>query len=122
MDQEAVGQERWDGLRQRIERGHEHLESLRHKREAMEVLPRRERRRHEVELGRIDSDESRTCRALARLEGQMAEFPAPTDAARRELAVADQVLAQRRELAIVAARISPPAYIAKELGRGRAIR
>jgi hypothetical protein len=38
------------------------------------------------------------------------------DAARRELVVADQVLAQRRELAIIAARIAPPAYIKNELG------
>jgi hypothetical protein len=42
-------------------------------------------------------------------------MPAVVDAS-RELAVADQVLAQRRELAIIAARISPPAYIKAELG------
>jgi hypothetical protein len=38
------------------------------------------------------------------------------DVARRELAVADQVLAQRRELTIIAARISPPTYFKAELG------
>ena len=43
-------------------------------------------------------------------------MPVVGDAARRELAVADQVLAQRRELAIIAARISPPAYVKNELG------
>jgi hypothetical protein len=43
-------------------------------------------------------------------------MPVLDDAARRELAVADQVLAQRRELAIIAARISPPAYVKAELG------
>lgn len=43
-------------------------------------------------------------------------MPVVGDAARRELAVADQVLAQRRELTLVAARISPPAYAKAELG------
>jgi hypothetical protein len=43
-------------------------------------------------------------------------MPVVVDAARRELAVADQVLAQRRELAIIAARTSPPAYVKTELG------
>jgi len=38
------------------------------------------------------------------------------DSARRELAVAEQVLAERRELALTAARIAPPPYITKELG------
>jgi hypothetical protein len=50
-----------------------------------------------------------------RLEAEVRELPSG-DAACRELAVADQVLAQRRELAIIAARISPPAYVKNELG------
>lgn len=43
-------------------------------------------------------------------------MPSPQDVARREFAVADRVLAERRELAIIAARISPPAYVKSELG------
>lgn len=43
-------------------------------------------------------------------------MPVASGAARREFAVADQVLAERRQLAITAARISPPPYITKELG------
>jgi hypothetical protein len=39
-----------------------------------------------------------------------------TDTATRENAIAGQVLAERRELAVIAARIDPPAYIRKELG------
>ena len=43
-------------------------------------------------------------------------MPAPAQSARHELAVADQVLAQRRQLAITAARVAAPPYISKELG------
>lgn len=46
----------------------------------------------------------------------MGNTPTPGDAARREFVVADQVLAERRQLAITAARISPPTYVTKELG------
>ncbi|HEX3240305.1 MAG TPA: AAA family ATPase [Solirubrobacterales bacterium] len=41
---------------------------------------------------------------------------APGQSARHELAIADQVLAERRQLAIAAARLSPPPYIKAELG------
>ena len=40
----------------------------------------------------------------------------PTNVARAELAMTNQILAERRELAITAARLSPPPYITKELG------
>jgi hypothetical protein len=53
---------------------------------------------------------------LAELEAEARELIVPLGSARQELAVADRVLAERRELAITAARISPPAYITKELG------
>jgi hypothetical protein len=75
-------------------------------------LPRRQRR---DELARIDILEARSRDAVLRLEAQARELPSG-DAVRRELAVADQVLAQRRELASIAARISPPAYIKAEMG------
>lgn len=38
------------------------------------------------------------------------------NAARQELALVDRVLAERRQMAITAAGISPPPYITKELG------
>jgi len=53
---------------------------------------------------------------MARLEAELAERPVPGDSARRELAVIGQVLAERRELALSAARIAPPPYITAELG------
>ncbi len=112
-DREAVQQERRDALRARIERGYEGLEGYEARREAAEALPRRERK---DELRRIDSMESASRRQLSRLEAEMQETPAPGDAARREFPVADRVLAERRQLAITAARLSPPTYITKELG------
>ena len=52
----------------------------------------------------------------AQAEAEVADMPAPGEAARREFAVANRVLAERQELAITAARISPPTYIRNELG------
>ncbi len=112
-DREAVQQERSDALRERIERGYEGLERYEARRETAEALPRRERK---DELRRIDSMESASRRQLSRLEVEMQETPTPGDVARREFAVADRVLAERRQLAITAARLSPPTYIRKELG------
>ncbi len=68
------------------------------------------------ELARIDRDEARSQERLTGLEAEARELPVPSGSARRELAVADRVLAERRKLAVTAARISPPPYITKELG------
>ncbi len=100
-------------LQERIERARAHIEGFEVEREAAQALPRRERR---DELARIDSREARSRRQTGQLEAELADMPVVGDAARRELAVADQVLAQRCELAIIAARISPPAYVKAELG------
>ena len=74
------------------------------------------RRFRKDELARIDRDEARSLQRIADLKAEVREFPVPSGSARRELAIADRVLAERRELAITAARISPPAYIKKEIG------
>jgi conjugative relaxase-like TrwC/TraI family protein len=100
-------------LQERIERAHERIEGFEAAREVAQALPRRQRRE---ELARIDTREARSRRQTDKLETELAHMPAVGDAARRELAVADQVLAQRRELAIIAARISPPSYVKAELG------
>jgi conjugative relaxase-like TrwC/TraI family protein len=112
-DRESVLAERRSRLQERIERAREHVEGFQVEREAAQALPRRHRR---DERARIDSWEARSRRETVRLEVELADMPAVGDTARRELAVADQVLAQRRELAIIAVRISPPAYIKNELG------
>jgi hypothetical protein len=100
-------------LQERIERARDHIEGFEAEREAAQALPRHECRE---ELARIDSWEARSRQETARLEVELADMPAVGDASRRELAVADQVLAQRRQLAIIAARISSPAYAKNELG------
>ncbi len=55
---------------------------------------------------------------LENRQRNLAELPQPHDlrAIRAELAMIEQVLAERRELTVTAARIAPPDYITKELG------
>jgi conjugative relaxase-like TrwC/TraI family protein len=110
--EESMGSQQ-RSLQERIERARDHIEGFEAEREVAQALPRRERRE---ELARIDSWEARSRRETARLEVELVDMPPVGDAARRELVVADQVLMQRRELAIIAARISPPAYVKAELG------
>jgi conjugative relaxase-like TrwC/TraI family protein len=112
-DREGVLAERRDALAKRIEAGRERLADFQAEREAAEALPRRERRE---ELSRVDSLEAHSRNQLTRLEDQLAEMQVPGDAARRELAVADRVLAERRQLAITAVGIAPPTYITNALG------
>lgn len=109
---EASAERQRSNTQERIVQARERLDGFEGRREATQALPRRQRR---DELARIDTLEARSRDVVARLEAEARELPTG-DAARRELAVADQVLAQRRELAIIAARISPPAYVKSELG------
>lgn len=113
---ERAAQEYRDGLIQQIERSHQWLESCRAQRQTVEAMSRRERKRIPGELPRIDALESHTREKLGRLEAELREAPDPGDVARREFAIADQVLAERRHMAVTAARLSPPAYVVKELG------
>jgi len=100
-------------MRERVEKAERWLERFDIERERAQELKRRPRK---SELARIDGEEARAVRALDELEAQVRQLPVPSGAARQELAVAERVLAERRELAITAARISPPAYIKNELG------
>lgn len=112
-DREQVLAERRDALVKRIEDGRERLADFQAQREAGEALPRRGR---QEALFRVDSLEAHSRNQLVRFEDQLAEMSVLGYAARRELAVADRVLAERRQLAITAARITPPSYITRELG------
>jgi hypothetical protein len=105
-----VAQERRDGLTRRIEEGYEALAGDRGRRAEIEALPRRELKRSREELSWVKSSESRTRRQIERLEAEAKENPLPAiPLAGSGFAVADQVLAERRRLAITAARV-------KELG------
>jgi conjugative relaxase-like TrwC/TraI family protein len=110
-EESLEGQRR--SLGERIERARERLDRFAAERDAAEALPRRQCRE---ELARLDSYEARSREVMARLEAEVLHMPAASDAARREMAAAERVLAHRRELAITAARISPPSYVKSELG------
>jgi conjugative relaxase-like TrwC/TraI family protein len=112
-DREQVLAERRDALAKRIEDSRERLADFHAQREVAEALPRRERQEAQ---SRVDGLEAHSRNQLAHLEDQLAEMPVSGDAARRELAVADGVLVERRQLAITAAGIAPPPYITNELG------
>jgi conjugative relaxase-like TrwC/TraI family protein len=99
---------------ERIGQTRKRLDAFEDQRQAAMKLPRRQRK---AELARIDTYEPLSRQALDRLEAEGRGLPAAAgSSAREELAVADQVLAQRRELAITTARVSPPPYISKALG------
>jgi hypothetical protein len=60
--------------------------------------------------------EANTRERVEELRGELREMSPARHKARVELANADLVLAERRQAAITAAILSPPAYITKELG------
>ncbi|HEU4904779.1 MAG TPA: hypothetical protein VFT19_01525 [Solirubrobacterales bacterium] len=49
-------------------------------------------------------------------KARLSELAPPSPAVRREHEIARQVLAEREEKMLLAARLSPPAYVVKELG------
>jgi conjugative relaxase-like TrwC/TraI family protein len=111
---ESRAAQRRSDWQQRIDKARERLDAFEDQRQAAMDLPRRQRK---AELARIDTYEPLSRKAFDRLEAEGRELPAaPGGSAREELAVADQVLAQRRQLAITAARVAPPPYISKALG------
>lgn len=110
---EAQAQRERERLGERIERAEGRIEGYDWQRERTQELKRPFRK---DELARIDRDESRSHQQLAELRTELRELPVPSGSARQELAVAERVLAERRELAITAARVAPPPYIKAELG------
>ena len=110
---ERSSQEYGESLRERIAETEELLADATAKREAAEALPRRQR---EPELTRAQGAEILAEQGLDRLhaEAQAAE-PAQYEA-RAQLALAEQILAERQSLALTAVHISPPDYITEALG------
>jgi conjugative relaxase-like TrwC/TraI family protein len=82
-------------------------------REAAEALGRRERRR---ELPTALEREANAREELWIREQARDRHGPPGDEARRERQIARQVLAERAEPAVLAARLAPPSYVVKELG------
>jgi conjugative relaxase-like TrwC/TraI family protein len=82
-------------------------------REAAEGLSWRDRRR---ELPHAVEREQKALEHLEVREQMRDRWGLPSDDARRERLIARQVLAERAQPAILAARLAPPDYIVKELG------
>jgi conjugative relaxase-like TrwC/TraI family protein len=83
------------------------------RREAAEGLGWRERRQ---ELPDAQRNEDLLRMQLREDIAKLERMEPPEALARREREIADQVLAKRTEQALLAARLSPPPYIVKELG------
>ncbi len=98
---------------ERLDLCQRHYENMVARREAAGALPRRERKR---ELPHAIESEENSHQHLEAQQARVRQREPVSEDARRERKAAQQVLAERRELAITAARISPPPYIARELG------
>jgi hypothetical protein len=65
---------------------------------------------------RIERAGRSTYEQIQELEAERRQLPEAEHQARAEVAVIDHLIAERERVAMVAARISPPSYITKELG------
>ena len=95
------------------ERCRERYERAVAQREAAEHLGWRERRQ---EPPRAQENEQRLAERLKVNVEKLRGMEPPGDSARREQQIAEQLLAERTEQALIAARIKPPKYVTKELG------
>ncbi|HVY77677.1 MAG TPA: MobF family relaxase [Solirubrobacterales bacterium] len=111
--QERTNEDERADLHKRIEQQAEFLAGMDGQRQRARELPRKLRR---SELERIDRTEESTQHSLARMEAELRQMPPVEHTARRELAAAEQVLDERLQAAVLAARLAPPTYITKELG------
>jgi len=100
-------------LQEQIASEVEFLGNLQSQRERLSSLPRSQRR---SESERIERAEIQTRESLVRKEAELHELAGVDHRARAELAVVEHLIAERERLALAAIRISPPPYIAAELG------
>ena len=114
---EAAADERHAGAARALAEVEEKLRDATGKCRAFESLPPAERELHAEQIGRLRAMEDLAREVRERRLEQVGERPpAESSQARMELPLAEQVLAERRELAITAAKLSPPDYIVRELG------
>lgn len=106
-DQRRAEQQPW------LERAQRLHDTAVKEREAAEGLSWRERRR---ELPAALEREERATEELHAREQVRDRCGPPSEEARRERQIARQVLAERAEPAVLAARLAPPSYVVKELG------
>jgi hypothetical protein len=110
---EARSERAVNELEQRIAGNVDFLGRLDTQRERLPAMPRKLRR---GESERIEQAEAQTRESLARKESEARELAGVEYKARAELAVIEHLIAERQRLAVAAVRISPPAYVTKELG------
>jgi conjugative relaxase-like TrwC/TraI family protein len=115
---ERMAERRIAELDGRIAAAQRRLGDLDAERRALGPEPRRRRERREYgeALVRIETRERRVVSSSGRLESERYELPPATHDARAEVAAIDAVLDRRRDLALAAARVSPPDHIVAELG------
>ena len=111
--QESADEERRHRAERWIEGQEKALDRASARREAAEAAPRRVRREALPEAQIIEADAREKVESL---RAELREMPTVSHEARAELANAELVLAERRQAAITAAKLSPPAYVTAELG------
>lgn len=111
---EARAAERYEGLQERLETNRADYEKARQRRQEVEALSRRERKR---ELDRALGDEGFHQAKANMTEAKAQEIEHPGQEARREHEVARQVRIEREAQEVLATRLSPPSYISRELGQ-----
>ena len=100
-------------LTEQVARTDRNLDRISGQAEGVGELPRRQRR---PELERLQAQADRSSEAADRLEAQQRRLGPVEHRARAEAAVIDYLLAERQRAELAALRISPPAYVIKELG------
>jgi len=110
---ESTEQERRRYAERRIAHDEKVLDRASAEREAAEAAPRKLRREALPGAEAIEADAREKIESL---RAELREMPNVSHEARAELANADLVLAERRQAAITAAQLSPPAYVTAELG------
>ena len=111
--QESADEERRHRAERWIESQEKVLDRASARREAAEAAPRKVRREALPAAQVIEADAQEK---VGQLRAELREMPIVSHEARAELANAELVLAERRQAAITAVKLSPPAYITAELG------
>jgi conjugative relaxase-like TrwC/TraI family protein len=110
---ERGDQERRRSAEGLFERQEQALEHATRRREAAEAAPRKVRREALPDAEVIEADAREK---VEQLRAELREMPPVRHEARAELAHADLVYSERRQLAITAAQLAAPDYIVSELG------
>lgn len=115
---EAQADRRREQIDGRIAHSEELIARVEDERGALGPEPRRGRPReeHRDAVGRLDTREGMSRRALVDHRAERDELPSVAHEARAEVAAIDRILDRREDMALAGARVSPGAYLVAELG------